>query len=209
MSIYGGHGKRGIPGTEVRSHQDCASNATERIVNCVQERISFKLPYTTTLNGNIVFADTFFSQTCSMFKVIRDCQENIDCEGCESSLPQFIANSRALATKVCRNEKDLESILGCMNRQSFQQRMFQELTSENHQQQDLCRLIENTLGQLLETTESVCGQKDYRTLTRVMVDFDGDLSFVTGAFDDESAHCVISVNRVVPDAGVSVEVSQA
>lgn len=34
---------------------------------------------------------------------------------------------------------DLESILGCMNRQSFQQRMFQELTSENHQQQDLCR----------------------------------------------------------------------
>lgn len=42
-----------------------------------------------------------------MFKVIRDCQESIDWEGCESSLPQFIANSRALATKVCRNEKGI------------------------------------------------------------------------------------------------------
>lgn len=86
---------------------------------------------------------------------------------------------------------------------------FNKLTNLKHCFAISFRLIENTLGQLLQTTESVCGQKDYRTLTRVMVDFDGDLSFVTGAFDDESAHCVISVNRVVPDAGVSVEVSQA
>lgn len=85
-------------------------------------------------------------------------------------------------------------------------KVFHKLTYLKHYFIISFRTIENKIVQLLQTTESICGQKDYRTLTKVMLDFDGDLSFVIEPF---SAHCTISVNQVMPDLGVSVQVSQA
>ncbi|XP_052681732.1 uncharacterized protein LOC128162541 [Crassostrea angulata] len=209
LSMYKDHGlgeNPGDAGKSDRNQEDCWSNATKMVENCAKEKISFEFPYTITLSGNFVFAKNFFSQACLIFRTIRDCHESIDLEECELDLPPIIANSSALATKFCRNEKDLGSLLGCMNNHSFQRSMLREPNSANRQQQLPCRTIENKIVQLLQTTESICGQKDYRTLANVMLDFDGDLSFVIEPF---SAHCAISVNQVMPGLGVSVQVSQA
>lgn len=70
-------------------------------------------------------------------------------------------------------------------------------------------MIKNKLDQILQTTQSNCGQVDYKTLDKVMVNFGQDLSFITKAFGDNLEQCVISVNQAMSDAPVSVGVSQA
>lgn len=71
------------------------------------------------------------------------------------------------------------------------------------------RMIKKKLDQTLQTTQSNCGQVDYKTLDKVMVNFGQDLSFITKAFGDNLEQCVISVNQAMSDAPVSVGVSQA
>lgn len=71
------------------------------------------------------------------------------------------------------------------------------------------RMIKNKLDQTLQTTQSNCGQVDYKTLDKVMVNFGQDLPFITKAFGDNLEQCVISVNQAMSDAPVFVEVSQA
>lgn len=70
-------------------------------------------------------------------------------------------------------------------------------------------MIKDKLDQNLRTTQSDCGQVDYKTLDKVMVNFGQNLSFITKSFGDNLEQCVVSVNQAMPDASVSVEVSQA
>lgn len=70
-------------------------------------------------------------------------------------------------------------------------------------------MIKDKLDQILRTTQSDCGQVDYKTLDKVKVNFGQDLSFLTKVFGDNLEQCVISVNQAMPDVLVSVEVSQA
>lgn len=51
------------------------------------------------------------------------------------------------------------------------------------------RMIKNKLDQILQTTQSNCGQVDYKTLDKVMVNFGQDLSFITKAFGDNLEQC--------------------
>lgn len=70
-------------------------------------------------------------------------------------------------------------------------------------------MIKNKLDRTLQTTQSDCGQVDYKTLDKVMVNFGQGLSFITKTFADNLEQCVISVNQAMSDAPVFVEVSQA
>lgn len=68
------------------------------------------------------------------------------------------------------------------------------------------RMIKDKPDQILRTTQSDCGQVDYKTLDKVMVNFGQN---ITKSFGDNLEQCVVSVNQAMPDASVSVEVSQA
>lgn len=70
-------------------------------------------------------------------------------------------------------------------------------------------MIKNKLDQTLRTTQSDCGQVDYKTLVKVMVNFGQDLPFITKTFADNLEQCVISVNQAMSNVPVFVEVSQA
>lgn len=70
-------------------------------------------------------------------------------------------------------------------------------------------MIKDKLDQTLQTTQSDCGQVDYKTVDKVMVNFGQDLPFITKTFADNLEQCVISVNQAMSETPVSVEVSKA
>nr|XP_011422206.2 uncharacterized protein LOC105324742 [Crassostrea gigas] len=137
----------------------------ERMGACMRGKVGDP-PFNKTSDGTIVFAENVFSRACSLFTELSKCYNSFGLTDCDPLLPIYVKKSRDVANLVCRNEDKWTSLLGCMNKRTFQTAVITLANSDNEQvnAENICSTANEKLNEFLQSTRTACGEEDYSTI---------------------------------------------
>ncbi|XP_065930117.1 uncharacterized protein [Magallana gigas] len=152
----------------------------ERMRACMDGEVG-DLPFKNTSDGTYEFAENLFSRVCSIYTELSKCYKIFGSPDCDHPLPTFVTNSSDLANLVCRNKDKWTTLLGCMNKRTFQSAVttfaysrIQQVNAEN-----ICSAVNKKLNEFLQSTRSACGEEDYTTIKTAL---SRDVFVIVGSF---------------------------
>ncbi|XP_052682421.1 uncharacterized protein LOC128162993 [Crassostrea angulata] len=141
----------------------------ERMGACMDGKVGDP-PFNKTSDGTYVFAKNLFSRVCSLFTELSKCYKSFGLPDCDTPLPTYVKKSRDLANLICRNKDKWTSLLGCINKRTFQTAVTTWANSDNQQvnAENICSTANEKLNEFLQSTRTACGEEDYSTIKTLL-----------------------------------------